>query len=187
MEFLETFRLNICIQLFNKSQQLDEAKYQIEQIAFSPRNENDKVVAELRQKLSLVEKQKAQIVLSAVKNSDKYAEEIAALKEQVAEMENEGEKDKEDETGSVIEELKESNKRLYSELVKSEENEQTLRKEMETARANVSRLEVQNSTVVEEVARLNDTLAAAENEINKMREDIFKFKVRFFIFIFKKK
>jgi len=123
-------------------------------------------------------------VLSAVKNSDKYAEEIAALKEQVAEMESEEEKIKKVETGSVIEELKESNKRLYSELVKSEENEQALRKDIETARANVSRLEVQNSTVVEEVARLNDTLAAAENEINKMREDIFRFKVSFFVLIF---
>ena len=173
--------IEIVIKLFNKSQQLDEAKYQIEQIALSPKNNNDKVVAELRQKLSLVEKQKAQIVLSAVKNSDKYAEEIAALKEQISELENEREKVVEDETGSVIEELKDSNKRLYSEWVKSEENEQALRKEMETARANVSRLEVQNSTVVEEVARLNDTLAAAENEINKMREDIFKFKVCFFI------
>ena len=142
-------------------------------------------MAELQQKLSVVEKQKAQIVLSAVKNSDKYAEEIESLKEQISKMEIQKEGHKEStspDTAAVIEDLKESNKRLYSELVSSEENEQTLRKEIETARANVSRLEMQNSTVLEEVNRLNETLAAAETEINKMRGEIHSFKVHLIVY-----
>ncbi|CAG5097226.1 Oidioi.mRNA.OKI2018_I69.XSR.g14986.t1.cds [Oikopleura dioica] len=170
---------DLSIELFNKSQQLDEAKYQIEQLKLSPANETDKAVAELQQKLNHVEKQKAQIVLSAVKNSDKYAAEIEELKEKISELEKQEEdqgKNVSSESAQAIEELKESNKRLYSELVASETSEQTLRKEIETARANVSRLEVQNSTVLEEVSRLNDTLAAAETEINKMRDEIYSFK-----------
>ena len=102
------------------------------------------------------------------------------MKEKISELEKQEEdqgKNVSSESAQAIEELKESNKRLYSELVASETSEQTLRKEIETARANVSRLEVQNSTVLEEVSRLNDTLAAAETEINKMRDEIHSFKV----------